>query len=337
LARLNASVPDNAHFLVDARVAALYRDQMGHVLASKSVLVIEATEAAKSLERFPAYVEHLVGKGLRRDHVLVAIGGGILQDITCFLSATMLRGVDWRFYPTTLLAQCDSCIGSKSSINCGDAKNILGTFTPPKDIFLSTRFLATLDPREIRSGIGEMLKVHMIAGPADFAAIAESYDSLWTRPTVMEATIRRALEIKQGYIEKDEFDTGPRLVFNLGHSFGHAIEAATDFAVPHGIAVTIGLDMAGWMSWRLGQGREDYWRRARPVLARNYAGYQSVPVPLDRFLAALAKDKKNVGQGSATLILPDAEGQVTRGVHAVDDAFCTLCAEFLDKVRPHDP
>ncbi|WP_245644195.1 AroB-related putative sugar phosphate phospholyase (cyclizing) [Magnetospirillum moscoviense] len=337
LARLNASVPEGAHFLVDARVAELYRDRMGHVLASRSVLLIEATEAAKSLERFPAYVEHLVANGLRRDHVLVAIGGGILQDITCFLSATMLRGVDWRFYPTTLLAQCDSCIGSKSSINCGDAKNILGTFTPPRDIFLSTRFLATLDPREIRSGIGEMLKVHMIAGPADFAAIAQSYDSLWTQPTVMEATIRRALEIKQGYIEKDEFDTGPRLVFNLGHSFGHAIEAATDFAVPHGIAVTIGLDMAGWMSWRLGSGAKEYWCQARPVLARNYAGYQSVPVPLDRFLAALAKDKKNVGQGSATLILPGPDGQVARAIHIIDEPFRRLCAEFLDKVRPHDP
>ncbi len=337
LENLNAAVPDNAHFLIDARVAELYRDRMGNVLASKSVLVIEAIEAAKSLERFPSYVDHLVSRGLRRDHVLVAIGGGILQDITCFLSATMLRGVDWRFYPTTLLAQCDSCIGSKSSINCGDAKNILGTFTPPKDIFLSTRFLATLDQREIRSGIGEMLKVHMIAGPADFGSIADRYQSMLADPAVMEATIRRSLEIKRGYIERDEFDTGPRLVFNLGHSFGHALEAATDFAVPHGIAVTIGLDMAGWMSWRLGLGREDSWRHARPVLARNYAGYQAVPVPLDRFLAALAKDKKNVGSGSATLILPDADGQVTRSVHAVDEAFCKLCAEFLDKVRPYAP
>lgn len=334
LAHLDSGIPENAHFIIDARVAELYGSQMANVLGCRSVLTIEASEAAKSLERFPAYVQHLVANGLRRDQVLIAMGGGIIQDITCFLSATMLRGVPWHFVPTTLLAQCDSCIGSKSSINCGDAKNILGTFTPPREIQLSTRFLATLDERDIRSGIGEMLKVHMIAGPADFDAIAADYESMLADPVVMARYIRRSLEIKQGYIERDEFDTGPRLVFNLGHSFGHAIEAATDFAVPHGIAVTIGLDMAGFMSWRLGAGTEAYWRRAREVLARNYRGFQAVPVPLEPFLAALAKDKKNVRSGSATLILPDAEARIQRGVHGVDDRFKALCREFLEEVRP---
>ena len=334
LERLDAAPPAGAHYIVDARVAELYGDRMANILATASVLRIEATEAAKSLDRFPAYVEHLVAHGLRRDHVLIAIGGGIIQDITCFLAATMLRGVAWRFLPTTLLAQCDSCIGSKSSINSGDAKNILGTFSPPAEIHLSTRFLDTLDRREIHSGIGEMLKVHMIAGPEAFDTIAASYEAMLHDHGVMARTIRRSLEIKQGYIEQDEFDTGPRLVFNLGHSFGHAIEAATDFAVPHGIAVTIGLDMAGWISWQLGIGTEAGWRRARPVLARNYAGFGDVSVPLDRFMAALAKDKKNTGSGSVTLILPDAEGCIRRGVHQADVRFRALCGQYLDQVRP---
>jgi len=333
LSGLDAALPGNAHVIVDARVATLYSDRMRNILASPSVLRIEATESAKSLERFPAYVEHLVACSLRRDHVLVAIGGGIIQDITCFLSATMLRGVPWRFVPTTLLAQCDSCIGSKSSINCGAAKNILGTFTPPSEVMISTRFLETLDERDVRSGIGEMLKVHAIAGPDRFTAFAAGYDALFSDARAMAAAIRSSLEIKQGYIERDEFDTGPRLVFNLGHSFGHAIEAATDFAVPHGIAVTIGLDMANWMSWQLGQGREQHWQAGHAVLARNYRGFADHPVPLDRFLAALAKDKKNVGSGSVTLILPDAAGTISRGVHKADQAFRRLCATYLESVR----
>jgi 3-dehydroquinate synthase len=333
LERLDTAPPENAHVIVDARVAQLYSDRMRNILAGPSVLRIEATEANKSLECFPAYVDHLVAHGLRRDQPLLAIGGGIIQDITCFLAATMLRGVAWHFYPTTLLAQCDSCIGSKSSINCGDAKNILGTFTPPRTVTISTRFLDTLDERDVRSGVGEMLKVHAIAGPEAFAGFAAGYDAMFTDRAAMVAAIRRSLEIKKAVIEVDEFDTGPRLVFNYGHSFGHAIEAATDFAVPHGIAVTIGMDMANWMSAELGIGTRAHWRAGHGVLQKNYRGFEGFPVPVDRFLAALAKDKKNTGTGSVTLILPDAEGRVFRGVHAADERFRALSRTYLDEVR----
>ena len=119
------------HVVLDRQVGLLYRDALRSLLDGRSVLEIEATEPAKSLERCSAYVEALVAGGLRRGHVLLAIGGGVVQDITCFLSAVLLRGLDWEFYPTTLLAQADSCIGSKSSINVGTIKNIVGTFTPP--------------------------------------------------------------------------------------------------------------------------------------------------------------------------------------------------------------
>lgn len=333
LRRLDAAVPENAHFIVDDRVAELYAEQMGNVLAHRSVLRIPATEDNKSLEKFPGYVRHLVERGLRRDHELFAIGGGILQDITCFLAATMLRGVGWVFYPTTLLAQADSCIGSKSSINSGQAKNILGTFTPPRRIHVSTRFLDTLDERDVRSGVGEMLKVHVIDGPDSFDRIAADYDRLFAEPAVMQAYIRRALEVKKGYIERDEFDQGPRNVFNYGHSFGHAIEAATDFAIPHGIAVTIGMDMANYVSWQLGVGTEAHFARMHPTLRRNYRGFGDHPVPLEPFLAALAKDKKNVGTGSATLILPDREGHVFRDAYPTDAVFAGICGDFLTGVR----
>ena len=315
-------------------MAGLYEAEMAKVLASRSVLLVDALEGNKSLERFPGYVQHLVDKGLRRDHELIAIGGGVIQDMTCFLAATMLRGVDWVFYPTTLLAQADSCIGSKSSINCGEAKNILGTFTPPRRIHLSTPFLGTLDERDVRSGVGEMLKVHAIAGPADFDAIAAAYDRLFTEPETMQHFVRRALEVKKGYIEKDEFDRGPRQVFNYGHSFGHAIEAATEFAIPHGIAVTIGMDLANWIAPRLGVGTDRNWQRMRPPLKANYRGYETHPVPLQPFLSALSKDKKNIGTGSATLILPDREGRIFKNAYATDAAFATHCEEFLTRVRP---
>ncbi len=321
------------HAVVDARVARMHAGRLGNILALPSVLLLDATEEAKSLDRFPAYVERLMAQGVRRDHVLIAVGGGIIQDIVCFLAATLLRGVPWRFYPTTLLAQADSCIGSKSSINCGQAKNILGTFTPPERVIVDVRFLDTLDERDVRSGLGEMLKVHAIEGPAAFDEIAVAYPDLFRNAATMQRFVRRALEIKRRYIEEDEFDRGPRNVFNYGHTFGHALEAATGFTVPHGIAVTIGMDMANFVSARLGVGTEDHFARMHPVLARNFRGFERHPVPMPAFFDAIAKDKKNLGHGSVTLILPDAEGRIGKSAHPNDTRFAALCAEYLDTIR----
>ncbi len=195
LRRLNDAVPVDAHFLIDDRVARLYQEEIGNVLRSASVLRIEATEPNKSLEKMAEYVNHLVRHGVRRNHVLVAIGGGIIQDITCFLAAVLLRGLPWQFFPTTLLAQADSCIGSKSSINTGDTKNIIGTFTPPQRVDISTRFLCTLDERDVRSGIGEMLKVHAIEGPHAFDEIARDYKAILSDDATMMKYIHRSLAI----------------------------------------------------------------------------------------------------------------------------------------------
>lgn len=323
----------DAHVIVDRRVADLHRDALAAALARPSTLFIDASEEAKSLDRFPAYVAHLVANGVRRDHRLFAIGGGVTQDIACFLAATLLRGMAWRFMPTTLLAQADSCIGSKSSINCGDAKNILGTFTPPDEILLSTRFLDTLDERDVRSGVGEMLKVHAIDGPDSFDRIAADYPRLFADRDLMIAYLRRSLEIKRRYIEEDEFDRGVRNVFNFGHSFGHAIEAATDFAAPHGIAVTIGMDMACHVARGLGLTGPETVAAMRPTLRANFRDFENVPVPFEPFMAALAKDKKNVGAGSVTVILPDRARRVAKSVQPTDERFRALCRRYLEEER----
>ena len=144
---------------------------------------------------------------------------------------------------------------------------------------------------------------------------------------------RMSLEQAIAYIEDDEFDRGVRNVFNYGHSFGHAIEAATDFAIPHGIAVTIGMDMANDAAVRLGVGTPAYYRRAHPVLKANYAGFEDHPVPLERFLAAIAKDKKNTGSDSVTLILPDSDGRVFKDTYPNDHVFAAMCAEYLENGR----
>ena len=328
LARVGAEPPPGAHFVVDARVAELYEHDLAGVLALPSTLLIEASEPAKSLDRFPGYISELTANGVKRGDALVAVGGGVLQDIVCFLAATLMRGLEWRFYPTTLLAQADSCIGSKSSINVGEIKNILGTFTPPSQVVIAVPVLRTLEEEEIRSGIGEMLKVHAIHGPESFDRIAADYRSILSDDSALRRYIRASLEYKRELIEIDEFDRGPRNVMNYGHSFGHAIESATDFGIPHGIAVTIGMDMANFVSCRLGHGAQEHYERMHPALAANYEGFESYPIDVEALLSAIAKDKKNTAR-ALRLILPDPEGRIRIVEQPADDAFRVACADYL--------
>mgnify|MGYP001278845743 CR=1 FL=1 len=324
---------DTTHFIVDRKVAQLYPEELQTVLEAPSVLLLDALETNKSLEKLPDYVEFLVDKGIRRNHTLIAIGGGIMQDISSFLSATLLRGIEWIFFPTTLLSQADSCIGSKSSINCRGTKNILGTFTPPKKIYLSTSFLRTLELSELKSGVGEMLKVHAIAGPQDFQSIASEFDSLFNNSEMMMKRIRRSLEIKKDYIEKDEFDSGARLIFNYGHSFGHAIEAATNFAIPHGIAVSIGCDMANYCAAKLGVSTDKIWKEMSSTFKANYQGFEKVDIPFKTFLYALRKDKKNIGKNSFTLILPNNKAKIFKDSYSDNPRLRGIFKDFLTKFK----
>lgn len=328
-AGLETGLSETEHLIIDRRVAELYAAPLAAALSGRSVLRIEATEANKSLEAFPAYFTHLLDQRVRRDHTLVAVGGGILQDITSFMAATLLRGVRWRFYPTTLLAQADSCIGSKSSVNVGGQKNQVGTYTPPEDIRIATGVLETLTEADRRSGIGEIIKVHVIAGWDRARAVAADYPRLLTDRAALREYIRQSLLIKQVKIEADEFDRGDRVVMNYGHSFGHAIESCTHYAVPHGIAISIGMDMANFTSWRLGLAPRRVFDELHPVLAANYAGFERTDVPFDALMGALGKDKKNLGR-DVVLILLSEPGRLFQ--HRVTDgaALQAICREYFE-------
>lgn len=319
----------NAHVLLDANVARLYSERLGPIVSHARTILIEATEENKSIDRLIPVMERLVEQRIRRGHTLVAIGGGIVQDIAAFISTVLLRGLRWRFVPTTLLAQADSCIGSKSSINLRDTKNILGTFHPPAEILLCSHLLDTLQERDIRSGIGEILKVHAIDSAAAYDRLSVDYDRLLTDRQVLLSYVRDALLIKQRYIEVDEFDRGARNIFNYGHSFGHAIESATDFTVPHGIGVTLGMDIANLLAVKRNILPAKHAARMRPPLQKNYQAFARTRIPLDRFFEALLKDKKNTTT-KLVLIFPVGEdARIERVEVTPDDAFRSQCTEIL--------
>ena len=329
---LNERVASGMHYIIDERVAKLYAENLNNVLTATSVLKIKATETNKSLESLPGYVSQLVVNGIRRGDTLVAIGGGIIQDITCFLSATLLRGLEWHFYPTTLLAQADSCIGSKSSINVGGTKNILGTYTPPSKIVIATFVLNTLEKKDVRSGVGEMLKVHAIEGPESFDRIAVDYSRILEEHEVVKKYIRQSLLIKKTFIEQDEFDHNVRNVMNYGHSFGHAVESATDYAIPHGVAVSIGMDMANYFAMRLGIMERARYDGMHNVLKKNYSDFEDIQIQMEAFVAAISKDKKNSGD-NLRLVLPDANARISLYSHPNDEKFRAVCVDYLSKER----
>ena len=318
------------HFIIDKKVYDLYGSRLKFLAYTEKVLIIEATEEAKTLDKFTSYIECLLNQGVRRNHTLIAIGGGIIQDIAAFLATTLLRGLEWMFVPTTLLAQADSCIGSKSSINVGQNKNAIGTFCPPSRIFIDVEFLKSLSDVEIRSGIGEMLKVHAISGPSDYDLIANDYGALLDDPVIQKRYILRSLQIKKIIIEEDEFDTGRRNIMNYGHSFGHAIEAATNFAIPHGIAVTIGMDFANHVAVKLGLTGQDHYDRMNPTLMANTGSYLSTRIPLAAFINAISRDKKNQ-DSDLSLILLNSKGVLELTKTANSHEFRNICDKYLEK------
>jgi len=282
-------------FLVDRKVMEIYRERLERLIPQDRLHVVEPREENKTLEFCQVTIAQLVEKKIRRDSALVAIGGGILQDITGFTASILYRGIPWEFYPSTLLAQADSAIGSKTSVNVGRAKNLVGSFCPPSRIFIDTHFLKTLPRAEIRSGIGEILHYYLVAASPDVHELMRRYAHWLEHPEDLTGHIRKSLEIKKAVIERDEFDRGERNLFNYGHTFGHALETATGYAVNHGQAVTVGMDLANALSVHLGILGEALFREMRAVLAPNMPEFRLGGAAFEGYLTALAKDKKNRG------------------------------------------
>ena len=275
------------HFLVDANVT----EHLGGMLPN--MIVVEATENNKKYENIAWIIETLVSKRLRRDSRLVVIGGGVTQDIGCWIASTYMRGIEWTFVPTTLLAQADSCIGSKSSINFGNHKNLLGTFYPPSLVVINRNFLSTLSQHDVRSGMAEIVKLMIIANYSPELIEKNLQD--------LDNALHDALMIKRRYIELDEFDTGIRNLLNYGHCFGHAIETATNYAIPHGIAVALGMDIANLYSDRLHGG--DSFTRYHGILSHLYSDHLNTIIDIDLVIRAMNHDKKNTAN-LVNIIMP---------------------------------
>lgn len=332
LEKIRVEYGNNTVFLIDKKFNELYPELIKS-LNNYRVIEIIANEKSKSFESLDEVLKALLSKGLRREDTLIAIGGGIIQDITCFISQIMFRGVRWIFIPTSLLSQGDSCIGSKSSINYAGTKNLIGGFYPPLEIFIDVKFLESLDYQEILSGLGEMLHYFPLESKSKTEKFRLILPAALSRSQFdIKDLVHEALLIKKKTIEVDEYDTGDRLRFNYGHSFAHAIEAFTDYEIPHGIAVAIGIFIANQVAVDYSILEAGIANEINDLARSIYIKYSFQELNTLEILEHLKKDKKNKKDRLGLILLHDY-GNAKLHYIKPDESFCKSLSSAISKLR----
>jgi 3-dehydroquinate synthase len=284
-----------------------------------SHFVVEEGEGSKSYAGLEKVSEALIAAKIERNDLVIALGGGVVGDLAGFAAAILRRGVDFVQVPTSLLAQVDSSVGGKTGINSPKGKNLLGAFHQPVLVVADTAVLDTLSPRQFRSGYAEVAKYGVLGDAAFFAWLEANHAEIVRGGAAREHAIATSCRAKAAIVARDERENGERALLNLGHTFGHALEAATGFSdrLFHGEGVAVGMVLAAQLSAQLGMLADSDAQRVQhhlaevglPTKLQDIAGFsQEGLADADALMALMAQDKK-VKRGKLTFILLEAVGQ----------------------------
>ena len=309
--------------VTDRTVAAHWLKPTEAILAEagipSSTIVVEEGEGSKTYAGLEKVSEALIAAKIERNDLVIALGGGVVGDLAGFAAAILRRGVNFVQVPTSLLAQVDSSVGGKTGINSPQGKNLIGAFHQPVLVIADTSVLDTLSPRQFRAGYAEVAKYGILGDEAFFAWLEKNHADIFAGGAGREHAIATSCRAKAGVVSRDERETGERALLNLGHTFGHALEAATGFSdrLFHGEGVSVGMVLAAEFSAQLGMiSTDDAARIARhlsavglPTRLQDIAGFtQEGLADADALLALMAQDKK-VKRGKLTFILLEAVGR----------------------------
>ena len=288
--------------VTDTHIDALHGEKVEAALKKTDLRVDRITvppgEAAKEMRTVLSVVEKLIARSADRSTALIALGGGVIGDLTGFTASIFMRGIPVIQIPTTLLAQVDSSIGGKTGVDTDAGKNLLGTFHQPKGVFIDLTFLQTLPDEQFRSGLAEVIKYGAIEAPDLLDTIEAAAAAGGLRESAfLERIITTACRIKKGIVELDEWDRGLRRILNFGHTVGHAVEAASAYSLSHGEAVAIGMVAAAILSEQLHYLPADDRRRIVSVI-RAVGLPDRIPgnVDLAEIGSRIARDKKKKGE-----------------------------------------
>ena len=299
--------------VTDSNVGPLYESAVEEALrkvsSDISVFTFEAGEKNKNLDTVSSLYQELIQNGLDRKSLLVALGGGVVGDLTGFGAATYLRGIDFIQIPTSLLSQVDSSVGGKTGVDFQQYKNMVGAFHQPRLVYMNLNTLTTLPAEQFACGMGEILKTGLICDGEFFRFVCREQESIKALDMkLIAAMVRRCCEIKAGVVERDPKEQGERALLNLGHTVGHAVEKLKNFTLLHGQCVGAGLVAAAYLSMKRGLLNEQEYQE----ICRGCADYD-LPIHVDGLiprdvLAATKKDKK-MEQGHIKFILMDGIGK----------------------------
>jgi 3-dehydroquinate synthase len=309
--------------VTDRNVARHWLEKTEASLAEAGIaasrVIVEEGEGSKTYAGLEQVCEALIAAKIERNDLVIALGGGVVGDLAGFAAAILRRGVDFVQVPTSLLAQVDSSVGGKTGINSPQGKNLLGAFHQPVLVIADTAVLDTLSPRQFRAGYGEVAKYGVLGDAAFFAWLEANHTDIFAGSAAREHAIATSCRAKAAIVSRDERETGERALLNLGHTFGHALEAATGFSdrLFHGEGVAVGMVLAAEFSARLGMIAEADARRVKHHLAEvglptglhDIAGFaQEGLADADALMTLMAQDKK-VRRGRLTFILLEAIGR----------------------------
>lgn len=311
-------------------VAPLYLERcksalsgLGHAVVS---IILPDGEANKNWQTLNLIFDGLLENTAERSSVLVALGGGVVGDMTGFAAAVYQRGIPFVQIPTTLLAQVDSSVGGKTAINHPLGKNMIGAFYQPEAVVIDLAVLDTLPERELSAGLAEVIKYGLIADPEFFDWLEINVEGLRAKDkTLLAEAVRRSCENKARVVGIDEHEHGLRAILNLGHTFGHAIETALGYGVClHGEAVGIGMMIAARVSSRLGSLGLDDVERVRSLLTRAGLATDAPELGFDRWIELMGHDKK-VDAGKIRFVLLEKIGCA----YVTSDVPTEILKEFL--------
>ncbi len=290
--------------ITDDHVDALYANTVWGILEGAGYRVLKFVfhhgERYKTMETVCNILEFMAEENVTRADMILALGGGIVGDVSGFCAASFLRGIDFVQVPTTFLAAIDSSVGGKTGVNLKAGKNLAGAFYQPRAVFCDISTFDTLPEENFKEGVAEAIKYGVICDKALFLKLAEN--DTWD----VEAVIEQCVSIKAAIVAEDEFDTGKRQLLNLGHTIGHGIEKCTDFKISHGIAVGIGMAEISKISDRLGWSCEGTYQEIVNCLTKNGLP-TDCDVKTEDLLTVMQKDKKRNG-AQINLVIPEKIG-----------------------------
>ncbi len=318
--------------VTDSNVDNLYGEELKELLmgncAKVCKYVFPAGEESKNLDIVKKVYEFLIEENFDRKDMLVALGGGVVGDLTGFVAATYLRGIDFVQVPTTLLAQTDSSVGGKTGVDFDGYKNMVGAFKMPRLVYINPNVLGTLDDRQFFSGFAEVMKYGLIKDSIFYEWLIENMYEICERDmVVLEEMLMRSCAVKKLVVEKDPTEQGERALLNLGHTIGHAVEKAKNFELLHGECVALGTVAAAYISWKKEMLTMEEYYEIRDMYVPFYLPISVEGIDPQEILRLTKSDKKMDG-GSIKFILLKGIGKAVVDKNVTDEEILAAVREI---------